>query len=150
MDLGVVGTKSIAGNSYFCTITDDYSRFCFLLFLKLKSDFYNKFIDFYNYVKNQYDITVKVIRCNNGGEFIATNFIKFCAENGIVFEHTAPGTPEHNGVAERKNRTLIERARCILQQAGLSEKFWADAVYFVNYSATELLQKYWGPQHPSR
>ena len=133
IDLGIVGIKSIAGNLYFCTITDDYTCFCFVLFLKLKSEFYKKFVEFYTYIKTQYEHTIKIIRCDNEGEFTSIDFKNFCATNGIVFEFTAPGTPEHNGVAERKNRTLMEGARYILQQAGLNNKFWADAVYFTNY-----------------
>jgi len=133
IDLGIIDTKSIAGNLYFCTITDDYLCFCFVLFLKLKSEFYKKFVEFYTYVKTQYEHTIKIIRCDNGGEFTSINFKNFCATNGIVFEFTAPGTPEHNGVAERKNRTLMEGVHCILQQSGLDNKFWADAVYFTNY-----------------
>ena len=114
IDLGIIGIKSIAGNLYFCTITDDYTCFCFVLFLKLKSEFYQKFVEFYTYVKTQYEHTIKIIRCDNGGEFTSIAFKTFCATNSIIFEFTAPGTPQHNGVAERKNRTLMEGARCIL------------------------------------
>ena len=133
IDLGIIGIKSIAGNLYFCTITDDYTCFYFVLFLKLKSEFYQKFVEFYTYIKTQYEHTIKIIRCDNGGEFTFIDFKNFCATNGIIFEYTAPGTPEHNGVAERKNRTLMEGVRCILQHSGLDNKFWADAVYFTNY-----------------
>ena len=112
-----------------------------MLFLKLKSEFYKKFVEFYTYVKTQYEHTIKIIRCDNRGEFTSIDFKNFCATNGIVFEFTAPGTPEHNGVAERKNRTLMEGTRCILQQAGLDNKFWANAVYFTNYVGNQALTK---------
>ena len=100
IDLGIVDIKLIAGNLYFCIITNNYTCFCFVLFLKLKSEFYKKFVKFYTYVKTQYKHTIKIIRCDNGGEFTSINFKNFCATNGIVFEFTAPGTPKHNGVAK--------------------------------------------------
>jgi len=140
IDLGIVGIKSIVSNLYFCTITDDYTHFCFVLFLKLKSEFYKKFVEFYTYVKTQYEHTIN-IRCDNGGEFTSIDFKNFCATNGIVFEFTASGTPKHNGVAERKNHTLMEGTYCILQQAGLDNTFWADTVYFTNYVENQASTK---------
>jgi len=141
IDLGIVSIKLIAGNLYFCTITDDYTCFCFILFLKLKSEFYKKFVEFYTYVKTQYEHTIKIIRCNNRGEFTFIAFKNFCAINGIVFEFTAPGTPKHNSVAECKNCMPMESAHCILQQAGLDNKFWANTVYFTNYIGNQAPTK---------
>jgi len=51
INLGIIGIKLITGNLYFCTITNNYTCFCFVLFLKLKSEFYKKFIEFYTYIK---------------------------------------------------------------------------------------------------
>ena len=86
IDLGIVGIKSITGNLYFCTIINDYTCFCFVLFLKLKSEFYKKFVEFYTYIKTQYEHIIKIIRCDNEGEFTLIDFKNFCATNGIVFD----------------------------------------------------------------
>uniref|UniRef100_A0A2N9H7K1 Retrovirus-related Pol polyprotein from transposon TNT 1-94 n=1 Tax=Fagus sylvatica TaxID=28930 RepID=A0A2N9H7K1_FAGSY len=70
---------------------------------------------------------------DNGGEYINGGFKEFCAANGIRMEKTIPRTPQQNGVAERMNRTLNERARSMRLHAGLPETFWADAVNTAAY-----------------
>jgi transposase InsO family protein len=73
------------------------------------------------------------LRSDNGGEYTDGGFKEFCAANGIRMEKTIPGTPQQNGVAERMNRTLNERARSMRLHAGLPKTFWADAVSTAAY-----------------
>ncbi|MFO0359371.1 MAG: reverse transcriptase domain-containing protein, partial [Flavobacteriales bacterium] len=84
-------------------------------------------------VENQTGLHIKSFRSDNGGEYIADNFQQHLAQQGTLFQPSAPHTPEHNGVAERKNRTLVEMARCMLQTAKLPHSFWAEAVCTANY-----------------
>lgn len=65
------------------------------------------------------------MRTDNGLE--SGEFNEFCKNEGIVRDRTVRQTPKENGVAERMNRTLLERARCMLSHAGLSKDFWAEA-----------------------
>ena len=71
---------------------------------------------------------VKVIRSDNGTEFKNAIMEEFCKERGLKQEFSALGTPQQNGVVERKNRTLIEVSRTMLDEARLPTYFWAEAV----------------------
>ncbi|KAG9454908.1 hypothetical protein H6P81_007812 [Aristolochia fimbriata] len=87
---------------------------------------------------------VKCLRTDNGGEFTGRDFKDFCKNEGIVRHFTTPGTPHQNGVAERMNRTLLERARCMRLLAELPKVFWAEAVnttcYIINRSPSTTIE----------
>ena len=84
-------------------------------------------------VENETGLKIKRVRSDNGGEYRDNRFREFCANNGIKMEKTVPMTPQHNGVAERMNRTLNERARSMRIHAGLPKMFWAEAVNTAAY-----------------
>lgn len=79
--------------------------------------------------ENQTDKKIKRIWSDNGKEFINREFKTFLQENGIIHEETAPYTPQENGIAERNNRTIIQMTRCMLNDAKLPLRFWAEAAY---------------------
>ena len=89
-------------------------------------------------VKNFY-----ILRTDNGGEYMSNEFKKYLRDNLIEHETTNPYSPEQNGVAERMNRTLIEKARAMIIHAGLSYSFWGEsvntAVYLTNRLPTQAL-----------
>ncbi|CAL5412844.1 unnamed protein product [Camellia sinensis] len=140
---GPMQTKSFGGSRYFLLFTDDYSRMSWVYFLENKSEAFEKFKHFKAKVEKQSGFCVKVLRTDRGGEFLSKDFDLFCEENGIQRELTTPYTPEQNGVAERKNRTVVEMARSMLQAKGLSNGFWAEAVatsvYLLNLSPTRAV-----------
>ena len=74
-------------------------------------------------VETETGLKVKCLRSDNGGKYIDGGFNEYCAAQGIRIEKTIPGTPQQNGVAERMNRTLNERARSIRLHAGLPKTF---------------------------
>ena len=84
-------------------------------FLKAKSEAFENFKKFKTLMENQSGKKVKALRTDRGGEFLSKEFIEYCEEAGIKRELTAPYTPEQNGVAERKNRTVVEMARSMLK-----------------------------------
>jgi len=94
-------------------------------------------------VEKQSGCSIKTLRSDRGSEFTSTKFAVFCEQNGIHRELTAPRTPEQNGVAERKNRTVVEMARSMLNAVKLSKLFWAEAVattvYLLNISPTKAV-----------
>eukprot|EP00253_Pinus_taeda_P035723 PITA_35723 len=109
-------------------------------------------------VENQTEKKIKVLRTDNGGEFCSKEFEEFCKKCGIAWQKTIPYTPQQNGVAERMNKTLMERARSMLSGAKLGQEFWAEAVdtacYLVNRSPSSVLedktpQKVWTGKKPS-
>ncbi|GJY59316.1 ribonuclease H-like domain-containing protein [Tanacetum coccineum] len=79
-------------------------------------------------IENLVDKKVKIIRCDNGTEFKNRVMSEFCEKKGIKREFSVARTPQQNGVAERRNRTLIEAARTMLADSKLPTKFWAEAV----------------------
>jgi hypothetical protein len=105
--LGPIAYISIDGNKYDLFIVDDYSRFTWVFFLQDKSETQEVLKKFLKRAQNEFDAKVKKIRSNNGTEFKNTQLEDFLDEEGIKHEFLAPYTPQQNGVAERKNRTLI-------------------------------------------
>jgi transposase InsO family protein len=71
---------------------------------------------------------IKRLRSNRGGEYFSTEFSHFCANNGIIHERTPPFSPQSNGAAERKNRTLTDLINVMLDTAGLCKARWGEAV----------------------
>ena len=71
-------------------------------------------------VKNQSSRKMKCLRTDNGGEFKSKEFVKFFQQRGIRHEYTTPYSPEHNGIAERMNETILERVVSMLQHSELS------------------------------
>ncbi len=143
---GPMQVESKGGSRYMVTFTDDYSRYTTTYFIKRKDEVLSKFQEYVTLVENQSENRgrVKVLRSDNGGEYTSNNFIKFCAEKGIMHEFTSPYCPEQNGVAERLNRTIMESARSMIYHAGLPLDFWAEAcntaVYIHNRSPTTCLK----------
>ena len=91
--------------------------------MKNKSDVFETFKKWKAMVETEIGFKVKCLRSNNGGEYIDGGFSEYCAAQGIRIEKTIPGTPQQNGVAERMNRTLNERARSMRLHAGLPKTF---------------------------
>ncbi|KAL5515273.1 hypothetical protein EMCRGX_G000418 [Ephydatia muelleri] len=130
---GPMPTESIGGSRYFVTFVDDYSRFCRVYFMKRKSEAFDKFKEFERCSTNECGLSIGIFRSDNGGEYISKEFEKFLLDKGIHHELSAPYSPAQNGVAERINRTLMESARTMMAQAGLSDKYWAEAVVTGTY-----------------
>jgi len=93
--------------------------------MKHKSDTKDLLVNFINMVENQFDFKVNIIRSDNGLEFKLESFY---ANKGIIHQTSCINTPQQNGVAERKHRHLLNMARALLIQAGLSHQFWGDAI----------------------
>ncbi|GKF94034.1 retrovirus-related pol polyprotein from transposon TNT 1-94 [Tanacetum coccineum] len=130
---------SINHENYTLVIVDEYSRYTWVYFLKKKSQAPEMIMSFIRMVENQNDVKVKQIRTDNGIEFRNHELESFCDEKGISQNFSSPYTPEQNGVAERKSRTLIEAARTMLNGLILSKHLWTDAVriacwYVLNYT----------------
>ncbi|KAG7640275.1 Zinc finger CCHC-type superfamily [Arabidopsis suecica] len=138
---GPMQTESINGSRYFLTFIDDFSRMTWVYFLKNKSEVITKFKIFKPYVENQSESRIKRLRTDGGGEFLSREFIKLCQESGIHHEITTPYSPQQNGVAERRNRTLVEMARSMIEEKKLSNKFWAEAIATSTYLQNRLPSK---------
>ncbi|KAF2361468.1 Integrase catalytic core [Trinorchestia longiramus] len=135
-----INPSSLRGESYFVTFIDDYSRYTWVYIIKNKSDVFGVFTEFITLVENHYDHKIKILLTDNGGEYVSNDFERFLTLNGIVDQITVPKTPEKNGVAGRKNRTILEAVRAMLSDSKLPKIFWAEAVstavYVKNRSPT--------------
>lgn len=140
---GPMENVSYGGAKYMLTFIDDFSKMAFVYFLKEKSMVLDTFVEFKQMVENQTGNKIKIFRTDNGGEYCSRSFDAFCKANGVIHQLTAPHTPEQNGVAERMNRTIVEKARCLLFDADISMKAWAEAcnmaVYIRNRVPTSSL-----------
>jgi transposase InsO family protein len=90
-------------------------------------------------IENLYGYKAKIIRLDNGTEFRNQNLNSFCDSKGITRQFSAARTPHQNGVAERRNRTLIEAARTMLSYSKLPLCFWAEAVNTACYVQNRVL-----------
>jgi len=79
-------------------------------------------------IQNEKGCRISTIKSDHGGEFRNERFDKFCEKQGIKHNFSAPRTPQQNGVVERKNRSLEELGRMLLNATGLPKYLWADAV----------------------
>ncbi|GKC39790.1 retrovirus-related pol polyprotein from transposon TNT 1-94, partial [Tanacetum coccineum] len=131
------------GCKYFLLFTDDYSRMSWVYFIQQKSETFEHFRKFKAMVEKQSGKYLKVFRTDREGEFLSKEFVAFCDDHGIKRELTAPYPPEQNGVAERKNRTVVEMTRSMLKSKGLPNSFLAEgvatAVYLLNISPTKAV-----------
>jgi transposase InsO family protein len=129
MDIfGLVAYVSIGGNKYGFAIVDDYSLYTWVFFMKDKSKVHEIFKKFATRAQNEFDVKIKRVRSDNGTEFKNTNIEEYLDEEGIGHELSVPYTPQQNGIVERKNRTLIEAARTMLDEYKTSDSFWAEAI----------------------
>nr|GEW53834.1 putative reverse transcriptase, RNA-dependent DNA polymerase [Tanacetum cinerariifolium] len=147
---GLAFVSSLNHKWYCLVVTDDFSSFTWTFFLRTKDKTSSILRNFITEIENLKDLKVKIIRCDNGGEFKNKEINEFCTKKGIRREFSNARTPQQNRVAERRNRTLIEAARTMLADAKLPVTFWAEAVntayhlgkfkakgdecYFVGYS----------------
>ncbi|GJW23022.1 putative ribonuclease H-like domain-containing protein [Tanacetum coccineum] len=118
---------------------DSCKRFSWVIFLATKDEISEILKSFITGIENLIDLRVKVIRCDNGTEFKNRVMNEFCEMKGIKREFNVARTPQKNGVAERKNRTLIEAARTMLADSKLPTTFWAEAVNTACYVQNRVL-----------
>jgi hypothetical protein len=122
------GVLTEGGKRYFMTLIDDATRFFYVYLLKTKDEALNCFKIYKAEVETQLEKKIKRLRSNRGGEYFSNDFDLFCAKHGIIHERTPPYSPQSNGVAERKNRTLSDLVNAMLDTARLSKAWWGKAV----------------------
>ena len=151
---GPFDAPSIGGEKYFITFTDDFSRYGYIYLLHDKSQSVNALEIYIQEVERQLDKKVKIIRSDSGGEYYGKYdesgqcpgpFAKFLEKHGICAQYTMPGTPHQNGVAERRNRTLMEMVRSMLSHSSLPISMWMyalrTAMYLLNRVPSKAVSK---------
>ena len=125
---------SLLSFNYYVIFVDDYSRFTWLFLLKHKNEVLSVFKHFKSMVETQFNSKLKILRTDNGSEYINNDFKSFCSISGILHQSSYPHTPEQNGVLERKHRHIVETGLTLLYQSHLPLNYWSYA-----FSATTYL-----------
>jgi hypothetical protein len=140
---GPFSISAINGAKYFLTIVDDFSRTTWVYLMQFKSDVSTYLKHFFAMVKTQFKCSIRKIRTDNGLEFFNHDMQKYFSSLGVIHEHSCVGTPQQNGVVERKHRHLLNVARSLRFQSNLPLEFWGEciltAAYLINRSPTKLL-----------
>jgi hypothetical protein len=127
--------KSVDGYDSFITFTDDYSRYGYIYPIKERSEALDKFKIFKAEVENQHSLKIKIVRSDRGGEYYGRHtpygqapgpFARFIQDNGIVAQYSTPGEPQQNGVAKRRNRTLMDMVRSMMNYSTLPINLWME------------------------
>jgi transposase InsO family protein len=128
---------------YFVTFIDCYSHMTWVYLMHHKDEVFHCFQNFHAYVKNQFQVQVQVLRTDNGTEYLNTTFGAFLSEQGILHQTSCPDTPPQNGVAERKNRHVLEVARSLMYTMNVPKFLWSEAVmtatYLINRTPSRIL-----------
>ncbi|KAK7582221.1 hypothetical protein V9T40_013666 [Parthenolecanium corni] len=138
-DVKYMDVPSYKGDKYFVSFIDDYSRVAQIYIIKQKSEVFNCFKSFFNYIANFTKNPVLELRCDNGLEYLNQDFYTFAREKGFCINSGVPYVHELNGVAERYNRTIMDRARCLRKEANLDKKWWPEIVMTACYIGNRLL-----------
>ncbi|KAL0430611.1 UNVERIFIED_CONTAM: Transposon Ty2-GR1 Gag-Pol polyprotein [Sesamum radiatum] len=125
---GPLSISARGGFSYFITLTDDHSRYDYVYLMRYKSEAFGRFKEYRLEIENQTNRKIKALRSDRGGEYLSSEFIDYLKENEILSQWTPPGTPQLNGVAERRNRTLLDMVRSMMSFTELPPSFWGHAL----------------------
>ena len=131
---GHVNVLSINRKRYALVIVDEFTRFTWVYFLFKKDETLEILLENVKLMENGSTHKVKILRSDNGTEFKNSHMNEFCKHKGISHQFSAPGTPQQNGVVERKNKTLIEVGRTMLEEANLPTYFWEEAINTVCFT----------------
>lgn len=107
---------------------DDYSHFIWGYILESKTEVLRFFKMFEAMATAHFNMKISRFRCDNGYEYISSEIKQFFESRGIQFEFTIRYTQQQNGIAERMNCTILQKARCMLLNSKLEKVFWSEAV----------------------
>ena len=119
--------KSLGGKQYYISFTDDKTRYTQVYLLALKSEAFKAYLSFQAWIKTQHDASVKQLHSDSGGEYLSSEFSTHLNTHGIEQRLTAHDTPQENSVAERLNRTILEKVCAMLHSAQLPKYLWGEA-----------------------
>ena len=142
---GPIKPKSHSNKRYLINFIDDYSRKTWVYFLSEKSETFSVFKKFKAFVERESGNFIRCLHTDRGGEFTSLEFNQFCSANGIARQLTVAYTPQQNGVAERKNRTIMNIVRNMLSNKQIPKEFWPEAVnwaiHVLNRSPTSAVRE---------
>ncbi|CAH9070987.1 unnamed protein product [Cuscuta europaea] len=138
---GASRVSTLKGKRWFVTIIDDHTRVTWVFLLKEKSEIEEVFKQFYSMIQTQFNTNIKIVRSDNGLEYFSKKLNTFFAEKGIIHQSSCVNTPAQNGIAERKNRHLLEVTRAIMFSAKIPKYLWGEAVLHATYLINRMPSK---------
>lgn len=130
--------ESMHGYRYFVLFVDDCTRMTWTYLLKRKDEVEMVFKSFYEMVQNKFETKIKFFRSDNGGNFVNSNLKEFFTGKRVIYEIMCVRTPQQNGIAERKNRHVLETSRALLIENEVPQNFWECAVTMAVYVINRL------------
>ncbi|PLW28356.1 hypothetical protein PCANC_23994 [Puccinia coronata f. sp. avenae] len=137
--VGPITPSTNSGCCYFLMMVDQHTGFISTTLLKKKSDATVAILDFKTFFEHQTGFKLKKLITDGGGEFCNASLSKHLRAAGIQHNVSPPYTPQHNGLAERANKTIINMARCMLLQSNLAKEWWGEAVRTATQTTNCLL-----------
>ncbi|CAL8175713.1 unnamed protein product [Prunus armeniaca] len=136
--------SNLSNSKWFVTFINDYSRLTWVYLMTDKSEVFSIFQSFHQMIHTQYNSNIKVFRSDNGGEYINSGLKTYFSDHGIIYQRSCSYTPQQNGVAERKNRHILEVARSLLLSMSVPKSYWGEAVltaaYLINRMPSQVLK----------
>jgi transposase InsO family protein len=140
--MGHFTNPSISKTKYVLIFVDDFSHFTWIYFLRQKSEVFQHLKDFKALVETQSGKKIKILRSDNGGEYVNHEIHNIFHEAGIQLKHMVPYTPQQNRVVERKNISLKEMASCMLHAKSLPQRLLAQALNCATYIQNRSPHRY--------
>ncbi|XP_059590835.1 retrovirus-related Pol polyprotein from transposon RE1 isoform X1 [Vitis vinifera] len=125
--------KNISGTRWFVTFVDDHTRVTWVFLMKEKSEVGHIFQTFNLMVQNQFNSKIQVLKSDNAKEYFTSSLSTYLQNHGIIHISSCVDTPQQNGVAERKNRHLLEVTRCLMFSSNVPNYFWGEAILTATY-----------------
>lgn len=147
---GPMSEKAWNGARFFISFTDDYSRATQIYCIKQKSDALEVFKEYVAMAEARHGVKIARLNADNGGEYSSNEFKSFCKKKGIELSYTVPHNPEMNSIAERVNRTIVEKARTMILASELPRKYWNEAVLAANFIKNRCITSAFGKQFENK
>ena len=139
---GPMNVRARHGAQYFITFIDDFTRFGHVYLISHRSEALDCFKIYNTLVENQLNTKIKSLRTDRGHEYLFDLFKAYCAEKGMARQLTIPYTPQQNGVAKRRNMTLLDMVRSMMAKEKLPISFWGDALMTAAYILNRVPSKF--------
>ena len=140
---GPAPVETLGGKQYYVTFTDDHSRLTYLCALCQKSETFVAYQQFKAWLDQQLVVKVRMLHSDWGGEYLGNEFVMYLKRQGMAQRLTAHDMPQHNGIAEQLNRTILKRVHVLLHASGQPKFLWGEAachvVWLKNRMPTKVL-----------
>ena len=142
--------KNISGARWFVSFVDDHTRLTWVFLMKNKSEVGQIFQSFNNMIQTQFTTKIRILKTDNAKEYFKDSLSSYLLDQGIIHISSCVDAPQQNGVAKRKNRHLLEVARCLLFSANVPKSFWDEAVLTATYLINRMPSRTLGFHCPSK